>query len=322
MKKSIGVTALAIVLFVTVLPTTVLASTESDNAKWYKEYRERKKYEQSLKNELGGSSWNKYCRWLNKDNNWYYFGDIGELETGWFSTIYYIDDSENIIPDHNTYYADELGRMQTGWIQDSLDNKWYYLTESGALLKNGTTPDGYKVDEFGAMIENSDNQVERNKTLEIFHVAYSENSVGGISPIICWRNGTGKTIKYITFDMVPYNAVGDKQACEIAGYSNFSGRITGPIESEGEVGDYISNNSLSYSEVNKDYLGRPYKNVQNYERVLYNQDEINRTFSQRDSWDCAWYNNTINEIRLTGIKIEYMDGSTQAINPSDAYYWK
>ena len=37
--------------------------------------------------------------------------------------------------------------MQTGWKQ--LDGNWYYFQTDGALLKNATTPDGYKVNEEG-----------------------------------------------------------------------------------------------------------------------------------------------------------------------------
>ena len=37
--------------------------------------------------------------------------------------------------------------MQTGWKQ--LDGNWYYFQADGSLLKNSTTPDGYKVNEEG-----------------------------------------------------------------------------------------------------------------------------------------------------------------------------
>ena len=42
--------------------------------------------------------------------------------------------------------------MVAGWFLDS-NGKWYYFDNSGALYTNGTTPDGYKVDESGAWIE-------------------------------------------------------------------------------------------------------------------------------------------------------------------------
>ena len=46
-----------------------------------------------------------------------------------------------------TYYFGPNGAMQTGWKQ--LDGNWYYFQTDGALLKNATTPDGYKVNEEG-----------------------------------------------------------------------------------------------------------------------------------------------------------------------------
>ena len=45
------------------------------------------------------------------------------------------------------YYFDESGAMQTGWKQ--FDGNWYYFQANGSLLKNATTPDGYKVNEEG-----------------------------------------------------------------------------------------------------------------------------------------------------------------------------
>ena len=41
------------------------------------------------------------------------------------------------------YYFDTDGYMATGWRQ--IDGKWYYLSSSGEMLRNTTTPDGYRV---------------------------------------------------------------------------------------------------------------------------------------------------------------------------------
>ena len=40
--------------------------------------------------------------------------------------------------------------METGWVQ--VENKWYYLNKSGALLTNTITPDGYKVNRDGVWV--------------------------------------------------------------------------------------------------------------------------------------------------------------------------
>jgi len=37
-------------------------------------------------------------------------------------------------------------------------------------------------------------------------------------------------------------------------------------------------------------------------------------------WDCVWYNNTVTKVLLTGIEIEYMDGTNITIGPKDIGY--
>lgn len=41
--------------------------------------------------------------------------------------------------------------MKTGWFKEN--GKWYYAYDSGALAMNTTTPDGYKVNASGELIE-------------------------------------------------------------------------------------------------------------------------------------------------------------------------
>src|SRR5262249_44731533 len=59
----------------------------------------------------------------------------------------------------------------------------------------------------------------------------------GVDLQIRWRNLSPKTVKYASFSVVPYNAVGDPVECSIRGYSEFSGRVTGPIESGAWAGE-------------------------------------------------------------------------------------
>ncbi len=51
--------------------------------------------------------------------------------------------------DGSYYYFDPAtGAMVSDrWIQDG--GAWYYLSADGKLLTNGTTPDGYRVNEYG-----------------------------------------------------------------------------------------------------------------------------------------------------------------------------
>jgi hypothetical protein len=56
------------------------------------------------------------------------------------------------------------------------------------------------------------------------------NSAGGVDVHTIWTNKSNKTVKYISFQWVPYNAVGDIVSCEIRGEIQKGGRVTGPIK--------------------------------------------------------------------------------------------
>ena len=56
------------------------------------------------------------------------------------------------------------------------------------------------------------------------------NSAGGVDAHVVWQNKSSKTIKYITFELEPYNAVGDVVCCTIRGRSAARGKVTGPIK--------------------------------------------------------------------------------------------
>ena len=100
--------------------------------------------------------------WKNTQSGWNYINDNGAKAVGWTKTP------------SGWYYLDTSGLMKTGWLQDA-DGKWYFLdtakgiqegkmltgwnwidgycyyfdVQSGALLVNTTTPDGYKVNADG-----------------------------------------------------------------------------------------------------------------------------------------------------------------------------
>jgi len=73
--------------------------------------------------------------WQQQDGDWYYADQNGNYVTGW------------LMLDGSWYYLNEDGSMATGWIQ--LNDKHYFLQESGSLLTDGTTPDGYYVNQNG-----------------------------------------------------------------------------------------------------------------------------------------------------------------------------
>lgn len=94
--------------------------------------------------------------WKWFDNHYRYFEANGSMKTGWIKDQgiwYYLNPEDGIMlvglhkinGDH--YYLDSTGAMQTGWKR--IDGNWYYFQTDGSLLKNATTPDGYKVNEEG-----------------------------------------------------------------------------------------------------------------------------------------------------------------------------
>ena len=243
-----------------------------------------------------------------------------------------------------TYNDDNGNKVTDTWIQDQTGKYWYYVGSDGIMLYDESSiiddkeyffsGDGiahYDSVALSDVPEGTQNVIRtdqitqtepeqtalRKSPIEIMDLGCNVNSVGGASIYMYWRNGSGKDIKYIYFDFVPYNGVGDRQSCEIRGYSNFTGYVTGPIKSEDEVGDYYNEFHGAYSHVWKDEHGRPYKYDKNLNKVYYSQDEICRTFSQDEYWDCAWYNYSIKKVSIVGISIEYMDGTTQTVNPAD-----
>lgn len=78
--------------------------------------------------------------WLKlKDNEWYYFNDDGKRVDGWINS------------GGEWYYGTILG-LEKGW--HKINGIWYYFDKnSGALLTNTTTPDGFKVDKEGKYIK-------------------------------------------------------------------------------------------------------------------------------------------------------------------------
>ncbi len=77
--------------------------------------------------------------WIIVDDVWYFLDMNGAMCTGW-----------NIIND-KWYLFHINGSMLTGWQESG--GKHYFMTDNGDCLMNTTTPDGYRVDENGARIE-------------------------------------------------------------------------------------------------------------------------------------------------------------------------
>ena len=114
--------------------------------------------------------------WKWFDNHYRYFEASGAMKTGWIKdkgVWYYLNHEDGIMlvglhkinGDH--YYLDSTGAMQTGW--NRIDGNWYYFQTDGSLLKNATTPDGYKVNEEGiwkqavAAVNSDEDQSEKKQ---------------------------------------------------------------------------------------------------------------------------------------------------------------
>ena len=101
--------------------------------------------------------------WKLLDNQYYYFTESGAMKTGWFKDKglwYYLKHDDGVMAtglldvDGARYYLNASGAMETGWKQ--LNGNWYYFQSNGSLLRNGITPDGYKVNQDGIWSLNPD----------------------------------------------------------------------------------------------------------------------------------------------------------------------
>lgn len=76
---------------------------------------------------------------------------------------------------------------------------------------------------------------------EIYSCTSSQpNSAGGVDVSISFRNLSEQAIKYITFSVTPYNAVGDQVTSEIGNRSVVPLKATGPIGPAVIKGDFTS----------------------------------------------------------------------------------
>lgn len=190
-------------------------------------------------------------------------------------------------------------------------------------------------------------------SIELTDVYFTVNAFDGVTPTICFRNNSNKTIKYVTFTMVPTNAVGDRVSCTIRGYSATTARLVGPIEptrfepkvvntvttpSSIDRGPFQTQQQLSTNYyfgaeernehhifLDKDgnayywdsYLSYP---AGTSPAVFLTDDELqNAVYDTAVEWECLWYNSTIDDIAVTKAEVIYMDGSKETINQSALY---
>ena len=131
--------------------------------------------------------------------------------------------------------------------------------------------------------EKNREKTQKEKLRQIIRIkkfySSSPNSAGGVDFNIIWQNKSNKIVKYATFEVVPYNAVGDVVECTIRNSSTFRGQVTGPIKK-------------------------------------------NKWNGYGTTWSNAWYNNTIKKIKVTGVDIDYVDGTSETLYSTDIKYVK
>ena len=128
-------------------------------------------------------------------------------------------------------------------------------------------------------------------------------SIGAINQV--------KKIKYLEFYVTPYNAVNDRMSW--LGKSSTWCYKTGPI-SKTTVGEYYR------------YKGEwePIFKEKNTYSILYptytlKKPDLKNTFNC-SIWESVWYNSDIDKIKLSKIRIKYMDGTSKMISGKDIKY--
>ncbi|MBZ0089856.1 MAG: hypothetical protein K8H90_05700, partial [Thermoanaerobaculia bacterium] len=118
-------------------------------------------------------------------------------------------------------------------------------------------------------------ELVRNRSLVVFGVfPNGPDSASGVGVRVIWRHlETGRVVKYVTFTVIPYNAVGDTVTDRLSGQAARKLRATGPFDA------------------------RP---------------PLSAEYDEESSWDAQWYNSTISCIHLARVDVEYMDGTSKS----------
>lgn len=145
---NVGVGALSILMATTQVTPAFAGSWKKEQSGW------------SYINDNGA----KAVGWTKTPSGWYYLDSTGLMKTGWLQDVdgkwYFLDTAKGI----------QEGKMLTGW--NWIDGYCYYLDiQSGTLLVNTTTPDGYKV--------NADGKWEKDGKV-MFSQGKGHSSVSGI----------------------------------------------------------------------------------------------------------------------------------------------
>lgn len=148
--RKYGLKALAIATAMSMVlssPLQVFAKRRANTAGSWKQSGENWSFlDEKGQNVLG---------WIYENGSWYYVDPkTGTLRSGW---LYLTDGSQYFF---SNKHDGSFSKMLTGW--NWIDgNCYYFVTEAdereGKLIKDGTTPDGYRVDKDGKWVDASGN---------------------------------------------------------------------------------------------------------------------------------------------------------------------
>ena len=150
-----------------------------DNGLWY--YLDKEGIMQTGLQEIEGTryylnaSGAMQTGWKWFDNHYHYFTSSGAMKTGWLKDKdrwYYLDKEGVMLTglqeiNGSRYYLNASGAMETGWKQ--LNGNWYYFQTDGSLLRNGTSPDGYKLNADGIWTTVTTEETTQEQTVANSH---------------------------------------------------------------------------------------------------------------------------------------------------------
>ena len=150
-----------------------------DNGLWY--YLDKEGSMQTGLQEINGSryylnaSGAMQTGWKWFDNHYHYFTGSGAMKIGWLKDKdrwYYLDKEGVMLTglqeiNGSRYYLNASGAMETGWKQ--VDGNWYYFQTDGSLLRNGTSPDGYKLNADGIWTTVTTEETTQEQTVANSH---------------------------------------------------------------------------------------------------------------------------------------------------------
>ena len=151
------------------------------------------------------------------------------------------------------------------------------------------------------------NALELSERIKIYGTYIDVNSADGVSVYITWENKSNKEIKYMYFRVELYNRVHDKLDCDISGDYEQWLKQTGPIPQGKGMYD-VTSSSL-------DGVDRKFLPDISYDE--YKNDD-NNGWADR-YWENMWYNSSAHYVKITGVEIEYMDGTTYTMCDEEAF---